>query len=133
MSLVVERHPGFVVATINAPNRLNAISSTIYEALNELLAKIEQDLEVRCLVLTGTGRAFCAGADLKERGSLDAAGRWRYVRRLNEVIDRLDNAPVPVIASINGLAFGGGIELITARICAFASLRQCLRCRRSSW
>jgi len=125
MSLVVERHPGFVVATINAPERLNAISSIIYEALNDLIAKIEQDLEFRCLVLTGAGRAFCAGADLKERGSLDAAGRWRYVRRLNEVIDRLDNTPVPVIASINGLAFGGGVELITAsdmRLCLHSAL-----------
>jgi enoyl-CoA hydratase len=90
MTLLVERHSRFVVATMDAPKRLNALSSTIYEALNELLARMEQDLEIRCLVLTGTGRAFCAGADLKERGSLDAAGRWRYVRRLNEVIDRLD-------------------------------------------
>ena len=53
MSLVVERHAGFVVATINAPERLNAISSIIYEALNELLAKIEQDLEFRCLAQEG--------------------------------------------------------------------------------
>jgi len=102
------------MATIDAPERLNALSSVIYEALHELLAATEQDLEVRCLVLTGTGRAFCVGADLKERESLNAGGRWRYVRRLNEIIDRLDNSPVPVIASINGLAFSGGIELITA-------------------
>lgn len=120
MSLVVDRHGGVVTARLNAPERLNALSSEIYEQLTELLDEIEENLEIRCLVLTGTGRAFCAGADLKERGALDEAGRWRYVRRLNKAIDRLDHTPVPVIASINGLALGGGVELMTAsdmRLC----------------
>ena len=109
MSLLVERHPHFIIATINAPARLNVLSSDVYERVGELLSEIGDNLDIRCLVITGVGRAFCAGADLKERGC-----RWRYVRRLNQVLVQLDSAPVPVIAAVNGLACGGGVELVTA-------------------
>ncbi len=114
MTLVVERDGNVITARLAAPDRLNALSSMMYEKLVQLLDEIDSDLDIRCLVLTGTGRAFCAGADLKERGALNAAGRWRYVDRLNKAFDRLDRTPIPVIASVNGLALGGGIELMTA-------------------
>ena len=111
MDVVIDRHDHTVVARLNRPERMNALSSSVCEALNELAEEIARDIEIRCLIITGTGRAFCAGADLKERGELSARDRWTYVRRLNEVIGKLDSIPVPVIAAINGYALGGGLEL----------------------
>jgi enoyl-CoA hydratase/carnithine racemase len=112
MHLNTERRGHILWARLNRPERLNALSSTILDGLTKVADEVSSNIDIRCLVITGTGRSFCAGADLKERGALGADDRWRYVRKVNEVVAKLDEIPVPVIAAINGYAMGGGVEVV---------------------
>jgi enoyl-CoA hydratase/carnithine racemase len=101
--------------TLNRPERLNALGSQIVAELQAALAGIEATGAARALILTGSGqRAFCSGADLKERAALDAAGRWAQNRALNELANQIARLPFPTIAALNGLAFGGGCEISLA-------------------
>lgn len=102
-----------LVLTLNRPERLNAVSLPMYAALLAELAAVEEDREVRCVVLTGAGRAFCVGADLKAHGEGPPTGeeRRRYVHTAQRVNHRIQTGPKPVIAAVNGHAIGGGLEL----------------------
>jgi enoyl-CoA hydratase/carnithine racemase len=111
--------PHLLVVTLNRPDVLNAINTQMGRDLLDLWTRLAADAgELRCIVLTGAGeRAFCAGGDLKERnGMTDEA--WR---RQHEIFERaffaLLELPVPVIAAVNGHAYGGGFE--TALACDF--------------
>jgi len=112
MHVVSERRGHVLWIRLNRPERMNALSTTVLDGLEEAADAIDRDVGIRCLVVAGAGRAFCAGADLKERGAMLADDRWRYVRRVNAVVGRLDAIPVPVIAAIDGYALGGGVELV---------------------
>lgn len=111
---VLSRRDGPVlVLTLHRPDRLNAVSLPLSELLLDELTTANRDPEVRCVVLTGAGRAFCVGADLKAHGEgpPDGEERVRYVRtaqRVNEVIQLGDT---PVVAAVNGHAIGGGLEM----------------------
>ena len=110
--IVVERHETIVTLTLNRPDKLNAIDGAMLDALSEVLGEIERDPGVRAVILTGAGRAFSAGADIKEWTALtplEFARSWGL--RGHALFDRLAALPPPVIAAINGIAFGGGLEL----------------------
>jgi enoyl-CoA hydratase len=110
--ILVERHETAVTLTLNRPDKLNAIDSPMLDALDRALADIERDAEVRAVVLTGAGRAFSAGADIKEwtaLAPLDFSRIWG--QRGHVLFDRLAALRPPVVAAINGIAFGGGLEL----------------------
>ena len=112
----VER-PGDAIAlvTLTAPERLNAIGTETLAALDAALTALESDDAVRAFVVTGEGRAFCAGADIDELSGLDgAAGFARFVRAFTDVLDRLERHPKPSVAAIDGAALGGGLELALA-------------------
>lgn len=95
--------------TLNRPDRSNALGTRIVEELERALEEIEGSEDVRALILTGAGeKAFCSGADLKERREMDADERWEHNRALNSFAERLARLQVPTVAAINGLAFGGG-------------------------
>lgn len=108
-----------LVATLNRPQALNAITTQMGLDLVDLWTRLAIDAaDYRCVVLTGAGdRAFCAGGDLKERHGMDDA-RWRAQHEIFErAFQTLLEVPIPVVAAINGLAFGGGLE--TALGCDF--------------
>jgi enoyl-CoA hydratase len=110
--ILVQRDGTVVTLTLNRPDKLNAIDGAMLDALDEALAKIERDREIRAVILTGAGRAFSAGADIKEwtaLSPLEFARSWGL--RGHALFDRLAALPPPVIAAINGIAFGGGLEL----------------------
>nr|WP_275100845.1 enoyl-CoA hydratase [Paenibacillus dendritiformis] len=106
---------GIVLMTLNRPEAANALSIKMLEQLRDAAATCKFDRSVRCIVVTGAGeKAFCAGADLKERAGMDMNQVRRTVALIRESINDLEALPQPVIAAVNGAAVGGGMELALA-------------------
>jgi enoyl-CoA hydratase len=113
--LVLEKAGGVGTVTLNRPDVLNALSIAVFRELDGLFAEIENDPELRVVILTGAGdRAFAAGVDIREMKDRDSAGIREFVAVARRAGDRIYNLPKPVIAAVNGFAFGGGHELALA-------------------
>ena len=114
MSVVIAEPRGLVLrVTLNRPERLNAVSEELYTALLEQLAAAEADPGIRCVLLTGAGRAFCVGADLKAHGegTRSEADRERYVDLGQRVCARIQQMGTPVVAAVRGYALGAGAQM----------------------
>lgn len=111
--ILVAREGGVTVVTLNRPERLNAVSIEMYRALYRVLGRADRDREVRAVLITGAGRAFCVGADLKAHGEgpPPPAVRTRYIRLAQAVARRVQLLSRPVVAAVNGHAIGAGLEL----------------------
>jgi enoyl-CoA hydratase/carnithine racemase len=112
--LTEEAGDGVRVVTLNRPQRLNAITPELLEDLIAALQAAERDAAIRAVVLTGAGRAFCAGDDLKEFGSqsTDEATTRVYIERIQDVTRAMLFGDTPVIGAIRGWAVGGGLEWV---------------------
>lgn len=114
-----ERHGDVALVTLDRPAKLNTLTPTMLDALESTARALDADTSVRVVVLTGSGeRAFCVGADITEWAALPPLDMWRrWVKRGHQVFDQWARLRQPVIAAINGHAFGGGLELaLTADI-----------------
>ncbi|MCL4488615.1 MAG: enoyl-CoA hydratase/isomerase family protein [Chloroflexi bacterium] len=114
MAVLTEQANAALWITISRPEAHNAISSELVDQLIGALDRAESDGEVRVLVLTGAGNAFCAGADLKDAFSdLNSSEDHlsSFLERARRLLSRLRSCPKPMIAAINGLAIAGGLEL----------------------
>ena len=116
-TLKVEREGALAWATLDRPQRLNALSRQLVTELRDFLGGLPEDRQTRVVVLRGAGRAFCAGLDLKEshnddhgEGASVAAG-LRAQRRIAELVLLMRRAPQPIIACVHGAASGGGFAL----------------------
>jgi enoyl-CoA hydratase/carnithine racemase len=107
--LLVEKQGGVTILTLNRPERMNAISGPMLSGLSEQLLEANRDPEVRVVVITGAGRAFCAGLDLKEQASGGNLGGGFDLREAPPVV--LHQMDKPTIAAINGGAAGYGMDL----------------------
>lgn len=111
--------------TLDRPDKLNALSNELLGAIMEALDRIELDPAVRAVVVTGTGRAFSAGADIAgfrrhiEAGPAEAIAH--FMRPGHQMTRRVESFAKPIIAAINGLAYGGGCELVEATHIALAA------------
>ena len=123
MELVLVDHPEphVAVVTLNRPDRLNALSIDLALALDETLAAVGDENDTWVVVLTGAGRGFCSGLDLKDYGVLPGidgltVGRiaQRSMRAYSRLVLTLRRIPQPVIAAVNGPAYGGGMCLSLA-------------------
>ncbi len=117
---IIDDTPGLRIIELNRPERLNALSPTLVAELTAELSRLVHDHSIRCVILTGAGRAFCSGADLSDAGFPPAQGvsgerHWTDIQRwYSDVVLHLRRIPQVVIAAINGLAVGGGFSISMA-------------------
>jgi len=114
LPVLCEIRDGVATITLNRPGAANSLSMELAAAIGHAFSSVRHEEGVRVVVLTGAGKAFCAGADLKERVKMSFEETRSFLRSLNSVIDAVAAFPRPVIAAINGAAFGGGLELALA-------------------
>ena len=112
---------GISVLTLNRPERLNAITLAMYEELEDVLGQLAADRSTRVLILTGAGRGFCSGQDLKDLGAdQESSGLGRvqfgmaWQARAAGLVTRIHRLPQPVIAAVNGAAAGAGLAIALA-------------------
>lgn len=114
-AVVVERRGPAAWLRINRPESMNSLNVDVVSGLQAGLDDAQDDDAVRCIVLTGTGRAFCAGADLKfvrNAGEGPGDGPSQFLEQVGALLNRIESFPKPVIAAVNGLALAGGLETV---------------------
>lgn len=112
VSVKIEESIGII--TINNPESLNALDSKTLNDLSTSLSKLALDCKLRSLIITGTGRAFIAGADISAMESMTPDKALEFAKQGSNVFMQIQEFPSPVIAAINGYALGGGCELSLA-------------------
>jgi enoyl-CoA hydratase len=113
--LVEQREDGICVVTLNRPHKLNAVTDELHKRLAALFWELDDAVNLHAVIVTGAGRAFCAGADTSEERDLsDIASRRRVFRTGRRLLDALLSLHIPVIAAVNGPAVGLGASIATA-------------------
>src|SRR6266851_1515496 len=114
MTILVETHADYRLITLNRPERLNALTVEMAEALSTALDAAEADKSCRALLITGAGRAFCAGQDLTAIVGIAPAEIGNLLDHYNPLIAKLRALPMPVVCAVNGVAAGAGANLALA-------------------
>jgi enoyl-CoA hydratase/carnithine racemase len=115
--LLTELRDGIMIFTINRPSALNCFDLTLLAEFKKALSKVAFDSEVRVLIVTGSTEgknSFSTGADLKERAGMTPEQVRAYIQTIRDLFTAVEELPKPVIAAVNGYAFGGGLELALA-------------------
>jgi enoyl-CoA hydratase len=112
--LLVEKSEGIVTLTLNRPEAMNALSRALRLAIVQAFAALHDDPEAGVVILTGAGRAFCAGIDLKELGSANTTLNTDTVGGELDIVQAMTRFDRPIIGAINGFAITGGFELALA-------------------
>jgi len=113
--VLTEKRGAVGIVTLNRPNALNALCAKLGSELEDAIRTFDQDADVGAIVITGNQKVFAAGADIKEMGSVDSFAKAKTVHSTLDSFASLEKTVKPLIAAVNGFAFGGGCEL--AMIC----------------
>lgn len=122
-TIIVETSGGVTTITLNRPEVLNAVNTPMAKELHDAVRQAARDAAVRCVVLTGAGRGFCSGQDLRGRAAGDFSYRAHLRSTYNPVILLLRTMEKPVLAAVNGVAAGAGCSLALAADLRVASAR----------
>jgi len=112
-----EKENGVGMISLNRPGKMNALTRELLRELSAVLETLEKDASVKAVILTGKGRGFCAGGDLEGHPAFsdnNALNREGYLREAQQITRRITGLPKPVIAAINGVAAGAGLDLALA-------------------
>ncbi len=121
-NLIFEVEGGVGTITFNRPKALNALNNELLGELNTVLDEIDQNADIRVLILTGSGdKAFIAGADISELATFNALQAKIFSKKGHAAIGKLQELSIPVIAAVNGFALGGGSEMALACDFIYAS------------
>jgi len=120
-NILYEEKERIGIITINRPTKLNALNAETIDELFDVLAKVRKDDNIWCLIITGSGKAFVAGADVGELAELNALSAEEKMLKGQDLYRRIENLGKPVIAAINGFALGGGCEMAIACTIRIAS------------
>ncbi|UOF91160.1 enoyl-CoA hydratase [Fodinisporobacter ferrooxydans] len=112
---------GVLTITFNRHDRLNVLSSTIKQEIMDCLREAQTDDSVKAIVLTGAGKAFCAGGDLNGFGGMDAVAAHQHMSQIGTIVSLITAMEKPIIAAVNGYATGAGCNLALACDIVFAA------------
>lgn len=122
MSMIEKQfEDGILILTLNRPDKLNALNADVLQALSDDLEDVKSDDEIKAILITGQGKAFCAGADINRLADCDAQTGYEFARFGQNVFRQLETLGKPSLAAINGYAFGGGCELAMSATLRIAS------------
>lgn len=111
-AVLTEREEGIMIITFNRPASLNSMTQNLLDETAAALAEAEGDHDTRCVIITGAGRAFCAGGDLPYILTFDNAKKSRkYIQDIADIVLAINRMPKPVIAMVNGVAAGAGFSV----------------------
>jgi enoyl-CoA hydratase/carnithine racemase len=115
-TILLEQRGEITILTLNRPERANTLNGQLLAELYDATVEVSQDASIKALIVTGAGRHFCGGADLRSRNlnAADASGSAGGRRRMPHIRIGFEHVPQPVIAAINGAAMGGGCEIAIA-------------------
>jgi len=113
-NLLIEKKDSVAVITLNRPHVLNILNTQAIQELNKAFHALSLEPEIQCVVLTGTGTVFAAGADIKEMVAMNLKAAYSFARRGQQLFDFIEAMPQVVLACVNGFALGGGCELACA-------------------
>lgn len=113
-NVLLESKEGIATITLNRPQAMNALCDALNTELMEAIQRVYEDMTARALIITGSGKAFAAGADIKEMLSANQFDAERTAKKAHDINDTLETLPIPVIAAVNGAALGGGCEIALA-------------------
>lgn len=112
---------GILTITLNRPEKLNALNTDVLNALSECFTHAKENADVKAILLTGAGKAFCAGADISRLAECNAHSGYQFACFGQAVFRQLETLGKPSLAAVNGYAFGGGCELAMAATLRIAS------------
>ncbi len=122
MSMIEKQfEDGILILTLNRPDKLNALNADVLLALSDDLMDAKDDSEVKAILITGQGKAFCAGADINRLAECNAQTGYEFARFGQNVFRQLETLGKPSLAAVNGYAFGGGCELAMSATLRIAS------------
>lgn len=118
---ITQQDSGILQLTINRPDALNALNTELMETFYETFVMAKEENSIKGILITGTGKAFCAGADIRQLATLNGQTGLAFARRGQKIFRFLEQLGKPSLAAVNGFALGGGCELAMAATLRIAS------------